>query len=341
MTKKFNSYVDSEFLISFAGLKNELDPEDQDDRIDIWRKLNSFYKNKTNIQLSLKRLDHKRFSYDQKYALLNYCLNLHSSGNPSVSISKKNVPDNLSQHNFVFSDDDSLRELQSAYGINYCSSQEILAEGAKHFSPFTISVKGKNSYEQKDNGWQSIQIPSHPCNAVIISDNYLLGNKHNLENNLFFIFDKLMPERELDVEFDITIFSSRFYPCKSKESTPTIKDLKIVEEDILNLLRVELNYTRVNLTIVEMEKRDYHDRHIITNGFVLKSGNSFSFFGKDSKPILPSDTTIDIHPLPADNRDEYYAITYTPFIKRLEEIMQKSKVYTGTKKNRLFDFFNL
>ncbi len=71
MTKKFKSYIDSEFLISFAGLKNELDIEDQDDRIDVWRQLNGFYKNKTNIELSLKKQDHKRLSYDKKYALLN------------------------------------------------------------------------------------------------------------------------------------------------------------------------------------------------------------------------------------------------------------------------------
>lgn len=230
-----------------------------------------------------------------------------------------------------------------AFGINYCDSQNILVEGAKFFSPYTIAVEGKKPDVQEGNGWQNVDIPKHPCNAMIIADNYLLGNIKNLRNNLCSIFDKLIPQQELEIDFDITIFSHHFYPCeaaKGKQPRPTIDDLKRVEEDILNLLRIELNYNKVNLSIIHLtDKKHYHERHIFTNSFVLKSGNSFSYFGKDGKPILPSDTTLDIDPLPADNNDEYYAITYTPFVKRLKEIMLKSKVFIGSRKNRLFDFF--
>jgi hypothetical protein len=249
---------------------------------------------------------------------------------------KQSKYDSFLDLNFIFCGDESiLIQKANSCGIPHISNENLIDEWAKYYNTRTIKIPKKKEPNIKNIGWVSLDLPIHKCNSVIICDNYLLSYRNNLENNFFPILELLMPMNDLDIPFDLTIFSSIFYDCPKYE-VPDKKLLEKISKEILRFLNIELNLQNVNLTIIHKELREYHDRHIFTNGFAFSSGNSFTYFGPNGTPILPSETTLDVQPLTAENKNNCYAELYASDLRELNEIMLNSSIYYGSKKNRLF-----
>lgn len=337
MTRHFNSCIDSDFLQAFLAMKSKFDPEQPGNTLEVWRSLLKFYREKSELDLFLKNINLEKLTYDPDYSFLAYLLNKHTQKDPSIRISnfdnEKAASVSKNSH-FVFELDDELASVCKKHGVPHAQAKDAIKLWENFYRTSTIAIPSGD--ENTVIGWEGLGIIPQPCNAMIISDNYLLSNKWNIDNTILPILNVFLPKDELEIRFDLTIFSSKFYINPNDDSL-TIQEIEKVFDALLNKIDINLNLRNINLTIVQKKLNEFHDRHIYTNNFVLKSGNSFTYFGRGGKAILPSATTLDINPLPADNKGETYADTYSEFLGDLKMIMNKSQMAVGSKQNRLFD----
>jgi len=341
MPKLFKTNVDSDFLQSFLAMKSNFDPEDSNQELDIWRSLFKFYKRKTNIHLFLKSHTLDNIVYELNSSLIKEMLDRYYGGAPDITISpfeKAKSAETAKSCNFVFENIDMNSMICKNHGIPHFIIEETIKKWEKYYSTSTLKIPSKK--EIFKGGWKSIGIPKQDCNAMIICDNYLFQNKWNIDNTIEPMLDIFFPPLDLEIPFDLTIFSTILKPSpdKIKKAEPISQvELEKLHDCLMERFRVYLNLENINLTIIYKELRDYHDRHIFTNNFAFKSGNSFSYFGENNQPILPSGTTLDIIPLIVDNKDEIFAQTYKWFLNELNKLMQNSKLFVGSKQNRLFN----
>jgi hypothetical protein len=348
MEKYFSSYVDSDFLKGFLSQKNKFNVEDSSDSLEVWRSLLKFYREKAKLIINLNEVKVNDLVYGFESALMRELLIVRASqSSPDVLVYANNSDFKLSdiqpiyQYDFLFGDNAKSYQIESySNGVPYLSSEDFKSVWAMYSKTGMGTIPARDSMHNGKTGWGNLGLPKHNFNSLIICDNYLFDNEVNITNNFIPILDCLFPDNILEIEFDLTIFSSSFYNLKDKNQV-TKSDISQIYQEILKALQIYLNLTNVNLSIIYKKLNAYHDRHIFTNGFIFKSGNSFKYFGENNKPILPSETTLDIHPMAADNGNNTYAELYQPFMNRLKRIVDESKIHAGSKRNRLFDKFCL
>ena len=350
MEKRFNSYVDSDFLKAFLIKKSEFDIEDSGSELEIWRSLFKFFDIKTKLTIKLNKTTIKYLANNTKSALIYKLLKKNLEGSHDIQV-LKNIDEkdqicfsDFENYNFVFiSDQQSSQKISDHLGIEHIASKDFLNDWKRYYKSNTTVVP-KQQVPNISIGWKELSIPKHFCNSLILCDNYLLHDKLKMENNLFSILDLLLPTIDLMISFDLTIFSSAFYNCfnekAKKYKVPNNNEIMEIRQEILKYIKIDLNIQNINFSLVYNKFNKYHDRHLFTNGFVFKSGNSFNYFDETGHPILPSETTLDIQPYPADNGESTIAETYIPFLKSLKEIAEKSTIYIGTKENRLLGYLD-
>jgi hypothetical protein len=130
--------------------------------------------------------------------------------------------------------------------------------------PF-ITAKPK-SINKKDNGcWDFLDSIKHPCNSLVILDDYILTDSNELiEENLVELLKKIMPLKlNQNLEFQITIIGEN-------------QGIKLIDKKnkILKKLNNFYSYP-INLSIIP-EK--IHDRRIFTNYYWIISGYGFTLF---------------------------------------------------------------
>lgn len=125
----------------------------------------------------------------------------------------------------------------------------------------------------------------HNCNSMVFVDNYGLKS---MENNLFMLFDILLPEK-MNVVFNITIVS-----------TDISNDDKSKIKNYLKKKRPNLTYSiqflSATITIVDRhnnakEVNLFHDRAIITNNIWIGIGGGFDIFRKTGNHYEANKTT--------------------------------------------------
>ena len=142
-----------------------------------------------------------------------------------------------------------------------------------------------------DTDWQRIlQTIKHPCNALVMTDNYLFSEHDIYMENLKSICASLMPETLDDnFKFDFTIIG--FNPKKD------VSPLEISYNMLAKYFKETYSYS-VNLTII---RADFHDRFIFTNYHLITSGQGFALF-KRNKLAPGKSTTIDCKPITYEGR---------------------------------------
>lgn len=162
---------------------------------------------------------------------------------------------------------------------------------------------GSSIEKDKFYSWQEILSSRYNlsnCNAMVLIDNYIL--KSNLEKLFAKVLDALLPKNLTQEDaFYCTIITVRGnYSVEEKHS-------EICK--IINKLRPDLNY---KLEIyVQLVDKTFHDRCILTNNVMIKSGHGFNIL--DDKGKAKTQTAIQIwHPgiqnASKCSDDEYAAI---------------------------------
>ena len=163
-----------------------------------------------------------------------------------------------------------------------------------------------------------------PCTDIVITDRYILRNqKERLKNSLYYILEQIS-KKHADLQINLVIFYDGFTikPNKEKNSnggidrfirkkedyqTPKIdQTIKDITKQFKNLFGEKSYITFVSYKylidesflplLVEKEKNRPHDRIIITNNRMFRSGDSFCYFDEKDK-LITQGKTLDIDSL--------------------------------------------
>ncbi len=128
--------------------------------------------------------------------------------------------------------------------------------------------------------WSILNKIKHPCNALILTDNYLFTNDSNYEN-LISVLKNLLPRQMMrGFDFDLTLIGY------NKDDSINIPNTK---KEILERLRVIFNY-KIKLTIL---RRKHHGRYIFTNYYRINSERGFCVFRNNGILDEKMETSID------------------------------------------------
>jgi hypothetical protein len=212
-----------------------------------------------------------------------------------------------------FNEDDQNDQWEADFGCIFINSQQ-LQKGYFlfnwHLIPFTKSSPRFNS-------WSFMAQFRHPCNALVITDNYLFAkedlgqNKRQIDENLLALLVELLPT-SLKISFHLTIIGSPI-DRQGKYQNYLKCNLEALHNYIINRLQQRFRYTiHLNILIAP-----FHDRNILTNYAWLSSGNSFTYF---ENRRLHSNTNLTFQPVTQLNS------TYNPFYHTSEQIEKSVSV---------------
>lgn len=328
-------------------MKSSFDIESTDKKIDIWRDLFNFYRQKTKVHLVMIDFSFETLAYESESVLVKEFLELYWQGSDEISIDASNTQTEMTEngllkYDFVFRKNViPLKKICEHFGVPFFSVITILDKWKRFSKTRTRVILSKNSELKTTTGWSYLRIPKQECNAMILSDNYIFSHESHIQNTLIALLKEVIIPKKIEIEFDLTIFSSKFYNNRIREdgrnAFVTVTELTEIYNIICGYLATEFSDVKINLTIVFKFLSEYHDRQIFTNNFFFKSGNSFTYFGENGMPILPSPTTLDIHPLTATNDNMTYFESYLILLKHFHKLMLKSRVNVGSGRNRLFE----
>lgn len=150
-------------------------------------------------------------------------------------------------------------KIEDKFGYAVISKDKI--ERIERFFIFH-KISLSKDYENK---WEFVKKYQHPCNAMVISDNYLGKTEDDVKNNLLPILKRIMPNK-LEMPFQLTIIGYN-------------NDLDY--ESFLETLKEGLKTLKyeVHLSFV---KYGYHDRFIFTNYYQFSAGKGFKMFDINS-----------------------------------------------------------
>lgn len=191
----------------------------------------------------------------------------------------------------------------------YWSNDE---EANKHTYLFTNS--GVTINEGDTIKWENILKPEYNlsnCNSMIIIDNYILKSMIDLKH----ILSMLLPEPltgglNREDKFYITIITAKAKKEGERNDEAIYNQLKSTIKE----LRPNLNHELDIFVEQQTSSNTFHDRYILTNNVLIRSGGGFGLSGKNGRST--KQTKIDIiHPY-IQSFDNSCDSEYSDIIKR-------------------------
>ena len=204
-------------------------------------------------------------------------------------------------------------------------------------------VKITNSSNQLNlDSWESLRSNLLPINSIIICDQYFFSYEASFIPNAIGLIDSLLGNIQIEnTKVDITIFF-KLYFSQTRVSLKKFHE-KIISEIIKR--KENLKY-KINLTLVQTELEWYHDRKIITNSYLIETGNSFSFYDRTGKIKLNGITNFEFYPvfhIKYDKSNNSMSIleryfSHLTFLKKL--CKNGNAKIAGSNQNRILNFLN-
>lgn len=223
------------------------------------------------------------------------------------------------------------KKLEEDYGLFFISNDTLEDKANILFDQTTISIE-KNGRIYSD--WSFIEKFAHPCNAMIIADNYILKNDKDVESNLITLLDKLLPKKLNKIDFQLTIITG-----DGKSSIDIENRYKLIKSELIKIGRPY----KIELKIIGKSENN-HDRNLITNYLHIYSGFGFILFRKKnySKYSTLANTMISINSVlgKPDNKEMVTSL------KKQYKLINSNSVNIGSEKivypenivpNRLFE----
>ncbi len=328
--KYFMSYIDDAFLDAFFKQK-PTDMESTGEELEIWRNWLRFVRHKTDIDLTVT-LNTEDLTYNINSSITRELIDGYLQGSSYIKINTKKLERsqakdlvvNSHKPTFIFRNslkNDEITEENTGF---CCITGTTFFEKWQHFYKAKTFSISKNTTQNQLSKWGDLFAEyRYPSNAFVIADNYIFSYKPNIKNNLLKILKELLNSaKQVTSEIDLIIISESFY----KENGSTEISIDKLHREVTKYLRDDLKFYNFNLCIVRAK---YHDRLILSNYFVINSGNSFNYFNYDDVTVLPQNTRLSLTPFTYD-----YSFIDT-YCTELSEIVENSEEYKGTKQNRL------
>jgi len=194
--------------------------------------------------------------------------------------------DSKEQHIFFMNrSKNECERMKDDYGLLFISMDNLY----EHNLLFTSDIQEINKDSKL---WECAKQYRHPCNTIVLVDNYLYKQNRNnvllkdvIKTNLQSLFDSLLPEKLMQKTFKIYIFTKSIYDERGAED----KSMEKLIQKWIPSLRPYSD--KIKIEISTKHETDDHDRYLLTNyglfncgyGFVLtdserRKGTSLSFF---------------------------------------------------------------
>lgn len=268
-------YCEIDFYKYFCENQPKVSILDEDDH---WRNLFLFLlKKKSEIHLNITKsqfiIERDTFPFFE-YLIENlYPENLlifNSEDNedfPNLNNIEKYVKDDktFSQSFLMFNQPKEICEkIEDDYGIMVLHKENIKERCKFIFEPYLQPIE-KNSKTIKD--WSFLNDIKHPCNNLIIFDNYINKEK---DYNLFALLSFFLPI-SLKTTFHITISTL-------KEDKGVKTNHKVLEEKTLKYIKEIRPMLNFKLCILAHDSSQVHDRDLLTNYIWLNIPAGFDLF---------------------------------------------------------------
>mgnify|MGYP006292231423 CR=1 FL=1 len=257
---KIHLYVDSEFI-------NTLDNE-------IKKPIKDFKKgNVANSKILVWQL---YYLINESEDVIKHLDNISKKTNPNVKALIKN-PKKKSRRKQSIDNNQDYNKLNPNSVFLSSKNSQICEELSEKYGYIHIS---KDNFDKAQilfshnlvaideaNNWDFMEQHKHPCNSMIIADNYLLStsdNNNELEpvNNLLSILMQLLPDK-LEITFQLLLVTERGV---QRDNEAII--LKLNEE-------VKQLFPKLKIAIKIETVDGVHDRNILTNFYWFSSGYGF------------------------------------------------------------------
>lgn len=185
---------------------------------------------------------------------------------------------------------DECKNLEEDFGMLFISKNELVQKAAWLFQ-WGLRSEKKGSVNKN---WNFLKEFKHPCNSLVLADNYVLKDEKLWAENLLLILKYLLPEKLNKQTFQLTIL--------------TDIDERDIEKRFTALEKlIKFDY---KITCCVIRTPDIHDRNIITNYAWLSSGYGFTLFS--AKKVTKS-TTLNFLPITYLHTDypKYHSIKPT------------------------------
>lgn len=190
-------------------------------------------------------------------------------------------------------------------------------------------LKKYNRYDDRFGQFKS-QI-FHPCNSMILIDPYILAKSQNIDYNLSYLLEALLPNKCLKVPFHLSIFSM-------VGETGDARDGKKVYDTLVNLISALRKGLKFSLTLYAIGKSEgFHSRMIITNNVLFSAEDGFDIFKENGQSSKNAKFDIVMPRLVGNHRQDMS--NYLRWIKVAKDRSgkQSESMLWGAKENRLFE----
>lgn len=324
-------YCEIDFLQRFFSEQPVFNIEDST-KFEYWNKYLQFFMNNCSLILDRKE-DYQKLVTEKNELFL--ILNKRSDGG-NINIKFDEIKSVINQNDrvdnvFFLINTDMCKKLEEDYGLFFISNDTLEDKANILFDQTTISIE-KNGRIYSD--WSFIEKFAHPCNAMIIADNYILKNDKDVESNLITLLDKLLPKKLNKIDFQLTIITG-----DGKSSIDIENRYKLIKSELIKIGRPY----KIELKIIGKSENN-HDRNLITNYLHIYSGFGFILFRKKnySKYSTLANTMISINSVlgKPDNKEMVTSL------KKQYKLINSNSVNIGSEKivypenivpNRLFE----
>lgn len=159
-------------------------------------------------------------------------------------------------------------KLEEKYGLFFISKDEMI-KSKRLFRLQNESFSNRNKFKD----FEFFKQNQHPCNALILTDDYCFAEKNDelqvvLEKNIFPILSKILPKK-LEIDFHIT-----FIACPKGENWNHELIISKIKAKTGNYpYKVMINFIQYN----------FHERHIFTNYYKITADKGFRNLVKNAK----------------------------------------------------------
>lgn len=367
MNHFFCTFTDLRSLKEFISLKPHDDDPDNLEYED-WRHCYRFLKNDTAFQFLDEKITVPQ-SNETSYSLFRALANRYWQGDESIrfnqnfnELTPKEFIELNNHQKFVIAEKEKLQNIRTENtGFVINDPIDLLNYWKRLSKGSSLSVMKKQGESVRITQWEQIKDYVLPLNSLVICDNYILSNYFDVEYNLFKILSVLLEKKGLEVPLDITILTHSFYAKKRRSSDEKLNEtvkkkfkeipgneyFKIIPikdqtpiievyNRIHDFLKKTLGNDSFNLSLIQRELPDIHDRYIYSNYFVFYSGNGYNYFDYQGQIKVPSSTIFEIIPRTLDLQKTKIYIDRLAEVKEMIENNPAEKVI-GSGKNRLLD----
>lgn len=221
---------------------------------------------------------------------------------------------------------------------NLCSQYGVVAINNVDLPRKEYFFKGdgfllnKNSTYYEDRYIQFKSKIHYPCNSMILIDPYILSNKQNIERNLYYLLEAVLPDKKLQVEFQLAIFS-----MLGNNNIDASNGEKYYN-DIVNIIKAIRKGLNFNLKLYAIGKaEEFHRRMIITNNVLFSADDGFDIFKDAGQASKNASFNIVLPRLVGDSRKDMSNYLRWIRIAKKRSVKQMNSQFWGVRDNRLFD----